>query len=129
MTEVADKKTGSTEASTADSGGANAGKRRMSGAKLRTAVARVVWLLFVLCASALAVAALLIALKAEPKNPFVEVILDIAKAVDLGIFSLENPIKKFTGGNGRTMTALFNYGIGAIVYLILGRIIERLIRP
>lgn len=103
--------------------------RRMSGAKLRLNLARVAWAIFVLLASVLAVAALLIALDAEAKNPLVEFVLNLADRVDLGIFSLDNPIKKFGGANGRETTALFNYGLGAIVYLVLGRILERLIRP
>ncbi|WP_309647293.1 hypothetical protein [Nocardioides sp.] len=102
---------------------------RRSSARVRVIVARVVWALFVVCASALAVAALLIALDAEPTNPFVEFVLDLADGVDLGIFSLENPIKKFGGENGETTTALFNYGLGAVAYLVVGRLLERVIRP
>ncbi|GEP37859.1 hypothetical protein NPS01_15220 [Nocardioides psychrotolerans] len=102
---------------------------RKPSARVRAIVARVVWAVFVVCASALAVAALLIALDAEPTNPFVEFVLDVADGVDLGIFSLENPIKEFGGKNGETTTALFNYGIGAVAYLVVGRVLERVIRP
>lgn len=102
---------------------------RPSSAKVRVLAARVVWAVFVLCASALAVAALLIALDAEADNPFVGFVLDLADAVDLGIFSLENPIKRFTGENGETTTALFNYGLGAVAYLVVGRVLERVVRP
>ena len=91
--------------------------------------ARVLWALFVACSSVLAVAALLIALDAEVDNPLVELVLDLADGVDLGIFDLDNPIKRFGGDNGETTTALFNYGIGAVVYLVLGRIVDRLVRP
>ena len=102
---------------------------RKSSARVRVIAARVVWAIFVVCASALAVAALLIALDAEPSNPFVELVLDVADGVDLGVFSLENPIKEFGGENGETTTALFNYGLGAVVYLVVGRLLERVIRP
>ncbi|MFA6300464.1 MAG: hypothetical protein WC642_14950 [Nocardioides sp.] len=91
--------------------------------------ARVLWLLFVACASVLAVAALLIAVEAEADNPLVELVLNLADGVDLGIFDLDNPIKRFGGENGETTTALFNYGIGAVVYLVLGRLVDRLVRP
>ena len=102
---------------------------RSSGARVRMIVARVVWAVFVVCASVLAIAALLIAVDAEPSNPFVELVLDLAASVDLGIFSLENPIKEFDGKNGETTTALFNYGLGAVAYLVVGRLLERVIRP
>ncbi|MCW2853513.1 MAG: hypothetical protein JWM84_3177 [Nocardioides sp.] len=96
---------------------------------MRLTVARVLWALFVLAASVLAVAALLIALDAERSNPLVELVLDLADGVDLGVFDLDNPIKRFTGENGETTTALFNYGIGAVVYLVAGRLVDRLVRP
>ena len=49
--------------------------------------------------------------------------------IDLGFFDLDNPVKKFENPNGEVKTALFNYGIAAVVYLILGRFLERIIRP
>jgi hypothetical protein len=96
---------------------------------MRVTAARLLWALFVLAASVLAAAALLIALDAERSNPLVELVLDLADAVDLGVFDLDNPIKRFTGENGETTTALFNYGIGAVVYLVVGRVVDRLVRP
>jgi hypothetical protein len=97
--------------------------------KMRTIVSRVVWLIFVICALALAVAALLFALDANDKNNLVDLFYRIADAVDLGFFDLDNPIKQFSGENAATKTALFNYGIGSILYLIVGRIVEKLIHP
>ncbi len=105
------------------------GERKASRTRLRLAAARLLWLLFVACASVLAVAALLIALEAEPDNPLVELVSNLADGVDLGIFDLDNPIKRFGGENGETTTALFNYGLGAVVYLVLGRVVDRLVRP
>ena len=96
--------------------------------KVRTIVARVVWAVFLLCALVLAVAALCIALDANEDNGLVEFVLSFADRVDLGVFDLDNPIKEFGGENGDTKTALFNYGIGAVLYLIVGRIVEKLIR-
>jgi hypothetical protein len=100
--------------------------------RIRTIVARAVWLVFVLCALSLAVAALLFALEANRDNSLVSLFYKIADAVDLGFFDLGNPIKRFTGDSAETAlkkTALFNYGIGAILYLIVGRIVEKLIHP
>lgn len=104
-------------------------ERKASRTGLRVTAARVVWLLFVVAASVLAVAALLIALEAEADNPLVELVLNLADGVDLGVFDLDNPVKRFGGDNGTTMTALFNYGLGAVVYLVLGRLVEQLVRP
>jgi hypothetical protein len=102
---------------------------RYDADKVRTVISRVVWLIFVLCAFALAVAALLKALEANEDNSLVSLFYNIAAAVDLGFFSLDDPIKKFTGENADMKIALFNYGIGSILYLIVGRIVEKLIHP
>lgn len=102
---------------------------RYDAEKIRTIVSRAVWLVFVLCALALAVAALLYALDGRPENNLVNLFYNIADGVDLGFFDLDNPIKTFAGENAETKTALFNYGIGAILYLIVGRILEKLIHP
>ena len=124
--------------------GAPAGKDKPAGkdysspgvdvARIRTVVARVIWAVFVLFALVLALAALLIALKANEENAFVEFIGGVpsgglAGSIDLGIFDLANPIKAFDGSNAETKTALFNYGLGAVTYLIVGRILERIVRP
>ncbi|MCD4526253.1 hypothetical protein [Nocardioides sp. cx-173] len=102
---------------------------RSSGTAVRVTLARVLWLLCAVCASVLAIAALLIAVDAERTNPLVELVLDLADGVDLGVFDLDNPIKRFGGENGAKTTALFSYGIGAVVYLVVGRILDRLVRP
>jgi hypothetical protein len=97
--------------------------------KVRTRVAQVLWLLFVLCALFLAVGALLVALGANEDNPLVAFVLDGADAVDLGVFSPDNGIKEFTGEDAATKNALFNWGIGAVAYLVVGRIVDRIVRP
>jgi hypothetical protein len=102
---------------------------RSDGKHLRVQIARVVGLVFLLLALVLALAALCIALEANPDNSFVTFVLDAADAVDLGVFDLTNPIKEFGGDKGPTKEALLNYGLGAVVYLIVGRILERIIRP
>ena len=110
-----------------------AGKRAKDGDstldRVRTRVAQVVWLVFVVCALFLAVGALLVALDANVDNPLVAFVLDGADAVDLGVFSRDNGIKQFTGANADTKNALFNWGIGAIAYLVVGRVVDRVIRP
>ena len=98
-------------------------------AVVRTRVAQLVWLFFVLCALLLAVGALMVALDANNQNSLVSFVLDGADAVDLGIFSRQNGIKEFKGEGAEVKNALLNWGLGAVAYLVVGRILDRLIRP
>jgi hypothetical protein len=97
--------------------------------QLRSRVAQVVWLVFVIAAVFLAVGALCIALDFNPKNPLVEFFVAGANFFDLDIFSRKGGIKTFQGSNADVKNALFNWGIGAIAYLIVGRIVVRIIQP
>ena len=94
----------------------------------RTKVASVVWLVAVVCALFLAVGALLVALKANQDNAIVQFVLDGADLLD-GPFSRDNGIFTFTGSDAATKSALVNWGIAAVVYLVIGKILDRLIRP
>lgn len=102
---------------------------RMSARRVREVVAQVVWVLCLLCAVLLAVGALLVALKANEGNALVKTVLHGADAVSVGIFDKSNGIKQFTGHDAQVKDALFNWGIGAIAWLVVGRVLERLIRP
>ena len=97
--------------------------------QVRTRVAQVVWLFFVIAAVFLAVGALCVALDFNPKNPLVEFFIAGANFFDLDIFSRRDGIKTFNGSNADVKNALFNWGIGAIVWLIVGRIVVRVIQP
>ena len=97
--------------------------------RVRVVLAQVVWLLFLVAALFLAVGALLIALDANPENDLVKFVLAGADRVDLGIFSKDNGIKEFSGANAETKNALFNWGLGAVAWLVVGRFLDRLIRP
>ncbi|KAA1419620.1 hypothetical protein F0U44_08000 [Nocardioides humilatus] len=77
----------------------------------------------------LAAAAFSFALDANVNNDLVKLVRDLANAFDLGFFDLDEPVKRFKNPNSDVKTALFNYGIAAVVYLIVGRFLERLIRP
>jgi hypothetical protein len=105
------------------------GKGTESITRIRTVAAQVIWLLFVVAALFLAVGALLVALEANTDNGLVKFVLDGADAVDLGVFSVDNGIMKFTGENADIKNALFNWGVGAVVWLVVGRILDRLVRP
>ncbi len=97
--------------------------------KVRTTAARVVWGIFLVFGLVLASAALLIALEANPDNGLVSFVLDFANAIDLGIFDLDNPIRQFSGENSEIKEALLSYGLGAVAYLVVGRLLERVIQP
>jgi len=98
-------------------------------AGFRVQLARLLWLVCVVAALFLAVGALLIALGANQANPLVKFVLDGADLVDLGVFSRTKGIKQFSGPDAATKNALFNWGLGAIVWLVVGRIAERIVRP
>ena len=105
------------------------GGRARTMTRVRVVVAQVVWLLFLVAALFLAVGALLIAVDANQDNALVKFVLEGADRVDLGIFSKDNGIKQFSGPNAETKNALFNWGLGAVVWLVVGRLLERVIRP
>jgi hypothetical protein len=56
-------------------------------------------------------------------------VLDAADAVDLAVFSREDGIKQFRGQGADVKNALFNWGLGAIAWLVVGRMLDRLVRP
>lgn len=101
----------------------------MTSDKVRVRVAQVLWAACATCALFLAVGALCVALDANPSNGLVKFVLDVADAVDLGVFSRDNGIKEFGGANADTKNALFNWGLGAIAWLVVGRVLERIVRP
>ena len=102
---------------------------RATVAAVRTRVAQVLWLACVVCAMFLAAGALTYALDANPDNALVQFVLDTANKLDLDVFSRRDGIKHFTGDNAATKNALFNWGLAAIAWLVVGRILDRIVRP
>ena len=98
-------------------------------ASIRTRVAHLVWLFCALCALVLAAGALMIALDANQKNDLVAFVLRAADAVDMGVFSREDGIKQFRGPGAEVKNALVNWGLGAVAWLVIGRLLERIIKP
>jgi hypothetical protein len=109
---------------------ASRGARVKAGATaVRTRLAGVVWLVAVVCALFLAIGALLIALKANEQNSIVQFVLSGADALD-GPFSVKEGIFTFADSQGgRVKSALTNWGIAAVVYLVIGKVLDRIIRP
>ena len=98
-------------------------------ARVRGIVARTVWVICLTLALVLAAAAFSFALDANDENGLVQIVRDLADAFDLTFFDLDKPVKDFAEPNSEVKNALFNYGICAVVYLIVGRFLERIIRP
>lgn len=104
--------------------GRDAGRAVVAGANaVRSRIASLVWLVAVVCALFLAVGALLIALDMNQANPIVGFICDTARKLDFGSF------KDFTGKNAHVKSVLTNWGIAAVIYLIAGKVLDRVIRP
>jgi hypothetical protein len=110
-------------------GAAAAAKAKAGLDLVRLRVAQLVWLVCVLAALVLAIGALLVALKANTDNDLVTWVLDAADKLDLSVFDRDNGIKDFTGKNAEIKEALLNWGLAALVWLIGGRIVDRIIRP
>jgi hypothetical protein len=136
MADAQDKPTqDSTDASGQSQGtAAKAGARRvpkvtMSVSEVRRRGAQALWLICVVFALFLAVGALTYALNANPDNGLVDFVRTWANRVDLGVFSRINGIKEFTGEHADVKNALFNWGLGSVFWLVLGRILDRVLRP
>jgi hypothetical protein len=109
--------------------GGRGARVKVGATAVRTRLAGVVWLVAVVCALFLAIGALLIALRANEQNSIVQLVLSGADALD-GPFSLEQGIFTFADNeDGRVKSALTNWGIAAVVYLVIGKVLDRIIRP
>lgn len=100
---------------------------------IRSRIASLVSIVAVICAVVLALAAVLIALQDNVKsgNPIVEWLTSSSNVLagpfgdvrgngfDGGIFNLDSTPKE----------ALANWGLAAVIYLLVGRILDRIIRP
>ena len=99
--------------------------------RVRTRIAQLVWILCVLAALVLAIGALCIALKANADNELVKFFVDTADKLDLGVFSRTDGVVHWKGHSHEALTknACVNWGLAAVVWLIVGKLLERIIRP
>jgi hypothetical protein len=83
-----------------------------------------------LLATILALAALLVALRhhVDEQNPVVELVTGLADAIS-GPFSRDEGVLSFQGENAAARNALLNWGIAAVVYLFVGRLLALAIAP
>ena len=112
-------------------GAAAAAKAKAGSDWIRLRIAQLVWLVCVLAALCLAVGALLIALgdSVNRSNDLVQLVLETADRIDLGVFDLDDGVFSFQGKNAETKNALLNWGLAAITWLIAGRVVDRIVRP
>jgi hypothetical protein len=131
MTRGADEQDPDTTDETGRTRADRAAKARAATDKVRTRIAQVVWLVCVLAALVLAIGALCIALRANPDNSLVKFFIDTADKLDLGVFSRQAGVAHWQGHShaSATKNALVNWGLAAIVWLVVGKVLERIIRP
>ncbi|MCY7396518.1 MAG: hypothetical protein LH468_10270 [Nocardioides sp.] len=98
--------------------------------ELRTRLARVVLGACTLVAALIVLGAVLVAVRGSinADNDLVRLLLDIAETFD-GPFSRKDGIFDFDGTYGVTLDAVVNWGIAAVVWLGVGRIVSGVIRP
>jgi hypothetical protein len=100
---------------------------------IRSRIASIVWIVAVACAVVLALAAVLIALQDNVKsdNPIVEWLTSMSNVI-AGPFG-ETSGSSFRGGifnlDSTPKEVLANWGVAAVLYLVVGRIADRVIRP
>ena len=108
-------------------GGLDAGSRR-----LRSTLASAIWLVAVVAALVLAVGALLVALRFNLDNAAVKAVTDLASNLDFGVlkdFDVKKGASKSEIQDARVKSVLVNWGIAALVYLVVGKVLDRIIRP
>jgi hypothetical protein len=113
-------------------------ERALAGSKstlalVRTRVASVVWMAAVLAAAALSLGALLVALEANMDNTLVSAVLKLDRAIDGPFWKVFDFYKETkSGAQGPpddVKNHLVNWGLAAAGYLVVGRLLDRMIRP
>lgn len=98
--------------------------------QVRETMAKILRVVFLVFSVVLALGAFLVAARdnVSQNNELVKFVLNFADAID-GPFSRRNGIFEFHGENAATKDAVVNWGIAAIVYLAIGRYLQRLLAP
>jgi hypothetical protein len=98
---------------------------------VRARIAQLVWIVCAVAALLLAGGALCVALKANPDNGLVKFCIDSADRLDFGVFSRTDGVAHWKGHDHTALTknAVVNWGLAAVVWLVIGRIVERIVRP
>jgi hypothetical protein len=103
----------------------------LNGVRARLAAA--IWTAAVLAAVALSLGALLVATDANRDNTLVKALLDLDQAIDGPFWKVFDFYKETkSGAQGPpddVKNHLVNWGLAAAGYLVVGRLLDRLIRP
>jgi hypothetical protein len=112
-------------------GAAAAAKAKAGADYVRLRLAQLIWLVCVVAALFLATGALFIALgdSVNRSNPLVEFVLDTADRLDFGVFDRHSGVFDLEGKNADTKNALLNWGVAAVVWLVIGKVLDKIIRP
>jgi hypothetical protein len=100
-------------------------------ARARSGVATVVWLVAVVAAVFLAAGTLVVALGLDPGNDVVAFVTDAADRLNLlgDLMTFEGGRSAAAREDALVRTVLVSWSIAAAVYLVVGKVAERLIRP
>jgi hypothetical protein len=100
---------------------------------VRIRVAAAIWMAAVLAAVALSLGALLVAFGANTDNSLVSAVLDLDHAIDgpfWKVFDFYDETKSGArGAPDDVKNHLVNWGLAAASYLVVGRFLDRVIRP
>ena len=114
-------------------GAAAAAKAKAGVDVVRLRLAQLIWLVCVLAALVLAIGALLIALgdSVNRDNELVTFVLNLADKLDFGVFSRDDGVAHWKGHSQSVLTknACVNWGLAAVVWLVAGQVISKLVRP
>lgn len=113
---------------------ATRGKKVKAGTDaVRVRIAALVWLAALLAAMVLAGGALLFALDANMDNWLVSHAIDLANRIDgpfANVFEFHKDHKgPGPGPHDHVKEHLVNWGLAAVAYLVVGRVLDRIIRP
>lgn len=101
---------------------------RMRVTDTRNLLAQGVSLVAGLCAAILVGGALMVALGANADNDLVQFVRSTAASVDFGVFDRGDGVFTFEGKNRQTKNALVNWGLAAVAWLVIGRVVSGIIR-
>ena len=117
----------------APGGGVGAALRSVAGTgrrgfdHARSGLARLVWTASLVAAGVLLLGVALVVADANTRNALVEWVLKAADVLDLGVFGRDTGVKQFTGEGAVVKNAVVNWGLGAIAWLVVGRVLRRLL--
>lgn len=108
----------------------NRARFRAGQAAARSRAALIIRIVFGVLGMILALGAVLVVLRSnlDEQNSIVLLITSAADSVS-GPFSRDDGIFSFTGKDADPKNALLNWGIAAIVYLLVGRLLAKAISP